>query len=506
MRPRGNFFLAAFAAAVLLLHLATANGYGYFRDELYYLACSDHLAWGYVDHPPLSIVLLWLVRRVLGDSLPALRLLPALAGAATVYITGWICRRMGGGLFAQALAMLSVIVAPGWLFLGHIFSMNALDLLFWTAAVAILVRIFDGGDPKLWILLGVVLGLGLLNKISVLWLGFGLLIGLRASRAQRGWFMTPWPWLSGTLALAIFSPHIAWQVRHGWPTLQFMENAARYKLAAATPWGFAADVILLMHPLTLPVWTAGLAFLLLGEPARKQRPFAGIFLVVAALLLTARSKPYYLAPAFPVLLAAGGVALERFCAGRGLARVQAPALAVLAAGGIALLPMGLPVLPVGAYVRYASFLRIAPSSGERQEIGVLPQHYADMFGWEELARTLAQGYATLTPEERARTGIFTQNYGEAGAVDFFGRRLGLPAASSAHNAYWMWGPAQAAADVWIVLGGDEARQRAACAELHEVARTACDLCMPYENGVPVYVCRGLKTPITELWPSLRRFI
>ena len=206
----GSSFLLAFAAAKFLLHLLTARGYGHFRDELYYLACADHLDWGYVDHPPLSIVLLWISRRLFGDSLHALRLLPALAGAATVYLTGWTCRRMGGGRLAQALAMLSVIVAPAYLFFHHIFSMNAFDVLLWTAAGAVLVRVFDDGDRRLWILLGAVLGLGLLNKISVLWLGFGLLVGLRASRAQRGWYMTSWPWLSGALAFAIFSPHIAW--------------------------------------------------------------------------------------------------------------------------------------------------------------------------------------------------------------------------------------------------------------------------------------------------------
>ncbi len=502
----GSSFLLAFAAAKLLLHLLTARGYGYFRDELYYIACTDHLDWGYVDQPPLSILLLWISRHLFGDSLFALRLLPALAGAATVYLTGWTCRRMGGGRLAQALAMLSVIVAPAYLFIDHIFSMNAFDVLFWTAAAAVLVRVFDDGDRRLWILLGAVLGAGLLNKISVLWLGFGLLIGLRASRAQRGWYMTPWPWISGALSLAIFSPHVAWQVAHGWPTLRFMENAARLKMASTTPWRFLADAVLLMHPLTLPVWTAGLALLLFGTTTRKFRPLGTIFLVVVALLLAFRSKPYYLAPACTVLLAAGGVAIERFLARRRWTRAAVPALVALAAGGIILAPMGLPLLPVGTFVRYASFLGIQPGSGERHEIGTMPQHFADMFGWEEMVAAVARAYDTLSPDEKPRAGIFAQNYGEAGAIDFFGKGLGLPEASSGHNAYWHWGPPERSVDTWIILGGDEADNREVCGDLLEVARTDCDLCMPYEDDLPVYVCRRLRTPVADLWPTVKKYI
>lgn len=316
--------------------------------------------------------------------------------------------------------------------------------------------------------------------------------------------MTPWPWASGAIAFLIFSPHVVWQVARAWPTLQFMRNAARLKMAGFGPWGFLGAQAFLMGPVTVLVALAGLLWLLAG-PGRRSFLGLGIaFLVILGILLAfPRSKPDYLGPAYALLLPAGGCAVARLAR---RAYLRAAASALLVVSGIVLVPFALPVLPIRTFVTYASRLGIAPPAAERHEMGSLPQHYADMFGWETIVATVAQAYESLPPSDRARAGIFAQNYGDAGAIDFFGHERGLPRAMSGHNNYWYWGPDPHAGDVLVILGGDREDNEAVCEQLEQVATIDCGACMPYENGQTVYVCRGLRTPIAALWPRLKRFI
>ena len=281
--------LLVFPAAKLLIHLLTARGYGYFRDEFYYLACADHLAFGYVDQPPLSIFLLWLIRSIFGDSLLALRLLPAVAGAVTVWLVGLIARDLGGRGFAQALAMLGAIAAPIYLALDHFYSMNALDLVFWPLAALMLMRVLREPSRNRWLLLGLVLGLGLENKISILWLGFGIFVGLLLTR-QRRLLATPGPWLAGGVALLVFLPHLVWQVLHDWPTLEFMARATGEKMATKSALPFLAEQIRVMNPTTLPIWLAGLVFLLFARSVERFRPLAFIWIAVFLLLILSGSS------------------------------------------------------------------------------------------------------------------------------------------------------------------------------------------------------------------------
>src|SRR5687768_11496782 len=216
--PRAEWAVAGgIALATFLLHLVVIERYGIFRDELYYLACSERLTWGYVDHPPLSIAVLAAVRGLLGDSLAAIRLPAAAAHAAAVFLTSVITRELGGGRFAQALAAVAVAVAPVFLGSSHFFSMNALDLLFWALATLLLVRTLKASSRRGWLLLGVVVGLGLLNKISVLWFILGLGVGLLVT-PHRKHLATPGPWLAAMAAGLLFLPHVLWQAQNGWPT------------------------------------------------------------------------------------------------------------------------------------------------------------------------------------------------------------------------------------------------------------------------------------------------
>ena len=506
LEPLAALPLALLALLKLAVQLAAIPRYGYFRDELYYLACADHPALGYVDQAPLSIWILAAARPILGTSLFGLRLLPALAGVATVVIAGLIARELGGGRAAQTLAGLAAIVSPIYLALDHYYSMNAFDLLVWSGAFWILARFARTRDPRLWIPLGLLLGAGLLNKISVLWLGAGIAAGL-ALTAHRRVLLTKGPWIAAALSLALFAPHLLWQAVNGAPTLEFMRNAAAHKMAAVSIAGFLASQVLDMNPLLAPLWIGGLVWLLVAKRARHARILGVVYLtVLGVLLFLGRSRAYYLTLAYPPLLAAGAVAWERLTRRRGLGWTRPALLVLLLASGILMAPLALPLLPVESYIRYAKALGVAPKTEERQELGELPQHYADMFGWEELADAVARAYRSLPPEDRARCSVFAQNYGEAGAIDFFGRARGLPRALSGHNSYWMWGPGDATGEVMIVVGGDLEDNREVFEELEQVDLVKCALCMPYERDMPVYVGRRLKKPLRALWPELKRYI
>jgi Dolichyl-phosphate-mannose-protein mannosyltransferase len=497
---------ALVALASLAVHLYANRGYGYFRDELYYLACTEHLDFGYVDHPPLSIAILWMVRATLGDSLTALRLVPALAAALTIWATGLIAARLGGGRFAQLLAALAVAIGPGHLAIGNFYSMNAIDLAVWAIAVYLFMGAVEHPSRGRWAALGVTLGLGLLNKVSVLWLGAGVAAGLVLT-PSRTLLLTAGPWLAGTIATLLFVPHVAWQIRHDWPTLEFVRNATAEKMVAVSPAQFVVDQVMTMHPLTVPVTVAGLWWLLASPERRRWRAVAWIFLApLAILVISGTARAYYLGPAYPIVFAAGGVAIARWTARPGRQWMQPAIAIVMIAGGAVTAPIVLPLLPVERQIAYSRALGVEPRSEERADVGELPQHLADMFGWPELVAAVAQVYRALPERDRQKAGIFTDNYGRAGAVDFFGPAHGLPHASSGHNSYFLWGPGEATGEVLIVIGGDLEDHTPDFADVRPVTTVRCRYCMPYESDVTIYVGRGLKKPLPILWPEVKKYI
>ncbi len=490
-------------AAKLLLHLATFRGYGLFRDEFYYIACSKRLAFGYVDQPPLAMVLLAVQRTLFGDSLLALRLLPALAGALTVLVVGLLARELGGGRFAQTLAMTAV----GIEFLGvfHVFSMNCFDVLIWATAAYVLALIVKGSRPQLWLLLGALLGLGLQNKISVLWLGAGLAVALAAT-SERRWLSTRWPWLAGGLAMLVFAPHLVWQIRLDWPTLEFIRNATGEKMVEVATLDFVRGQLLMFSPSVVPLWLGGLVYLLVARQARPFRILGWIYLVVFAILLVSgSSRAGYLSPAYSWLLAGGAVAWEAWVTRRGIGWLKAATLAVVVGVGLVLLPFSLPILPVETYIRYADRLGIGPTTEERKELSELPQSYADRHGWQELVDTVAEVYQSLPSAEQELATIFTYNYGNSGAIDHLGRAQGLPPSISGHNNYWLWGPGEATGEVVIVVGGSDEGLRRLFETVERAGTVDCRYCMPYEDNKPVWVARGIRQPLPQVWPDLKHY-
>jgi hypothetical protein len=502
-----NAVLVYLALAKLFIHLATnlTGGYGYFRDELYYIACSDHMAWGYVDQPPFSIAALWMSRLLFGDSLFALRLFPAIAGATVVILAGLMSRELGGKRFAQVLASCSVIVAPLTLGTNSIFSMNSFDVFFWTLAFYLIILIIKKDEQKHWLLLGLILGLGLLNKISVLWLGTGLAAGLLLTPSRK-LFLTRRVWIAAAIALLLFLPHVLWQVVYGFPTLEFIKNATAHKYVAVSPLDMFLQQALNMNPLTLPLWISGLFYFLVSKSARQFRilPFI-YFTVFLILVINKNSKAEYLGPMFPMLFAAGAFTIEKFIL-RFNGRWIKPAILIpVIFSGIVFTPFALAVLPVETFITYTHLLGMTPSTSEKKELNKLPQFYADMFGWENIAAVVADAYNTLTPDEKTKCAILCNNYGEAGAIDFFGRKYGLPKASSGHNNYWLWGCRNAAGEVVIRLGGSREPLLKSYREVKQTGVCKDAYCMPYENNMPVYVCKDRRTPLKDDWTMFRHY-
>ena len=492
----------AIPVAVFALLAGAAVGDHYFRDEFYYLACSHRLAWGYVDQPPLSIAVLWVLRHLAGDSLVVLRTAAALIAAVSVWLTGRIAAKLGAGGYGQVLAMAAAAVAPLLLGLGSFYSMNVFDVFFWTLAASIMVDVLDRPSASRWLLLGIVLGLGLLNKVSVLWLGAGIGAGLLLT-SQRRLLLTPGPWIAGLVAALLFAPHLAWQVAHGWPTLEFIRNASAEKMQTSTPLQFLAGQVMNMQPLTLPVWLAGLLYLLFNPRVARYRLLGIAFITVAAILIVnSTSRSGYLAAGYPMLFAAGGTVLEQRIR-RGVLRVAL--LAILLAGGAATAPLAVPLLPVDMYVRYSRALGVAPDTEEKKELARLPQFFADRQGWERFVDQVAAVFDRLPPEDRARATVFTGNYGEAGAIEQLGRARGLTAISG-HNNYWLWGPAGHTGEVLVVLSRSREREEEHFASVELAGTIDCGDCMPYENHLSIFICRGLKAPpLAERWVSLKHY-
>jgi hypothetical protein len=508
LRPAaGAGLILGFALAALAFHLLVNafGGYGIFRDEFYYIACSRHLAAGYVDQPPLAMFLLAGSRAVFGVSQLGLRVLPALSHALTIVFAGLMTRKLGGRRGAVVLTCLGVSLAPIFIAHTNVYQMNAFALLFWTLAAYLLVLIVEHSRPGLWILLGVVMGLGLLNKVDFLWFGTGLAAGLLLTDLRKH-LATPWPYAAAGIALLLFSPFIVWNATHGWAHLEFIRNASSGKYAGLTRLDFLAGQAIVPNPINMLLWVPGLLYLLVGREGRRFRILGIIYLVAFAVLLAnPHSKAEYLGPAYVMLFAAGGVAVERWAShrGRGWAAAAFAGLSVLTS--LLILPFCVPVLPVKTFIRYQAALGQKPSTPERQRLAELPQYYADMFGWEGLAKDVSAVYLSLPEAERPTAVVYARNYGEAAALEYFASRYPAPRIVSPHNSYWIWGFPKDGFRTLIVLRGSAEEIRGSCSDVALAAVHRCRYCMPYENDMPIYVCRGVRVPAAEIWRRDKNF-
>jgi hypothetical protein len=498
--------LLTLAGAKLLLHFAAGGHYGYFRDELYYIACGNHLAWGYIDQPPLVAVLARLSRWLLGDSLFAIRFSPALAGAGEIFLTGWIARELGGESRAQFLAALAALLAPAFLALDSFYSMNAFEPVFWMLCVVLVIRIVKGADHRLWVAIGAIGGLGSLNKYPILAFGFCLVVALLVTRA-RSVLRSRWVWIGGLIALAIALPNLLWQWQHHWPQIETVRNAQVLKNVPVGAAQFVFELVLFLHPIALPVWLAGLGWLLFSRRGRRFRFLGWSFVFFLAVVILLHGKSYYILPAFPMLLAAGGVAIAEWFGSPHRRWIVPVYASILIAAGLITLPFGVPILPVDTFLRYQAALPYTrPVKLEKDATGPLPQLYADMMGWDEMVSTVARVYHSLPAADQPKCAILVGNYGEAGAIDLLGGKLGLPKAISGHNNYYLWGPRDYSGEVVISLGVEYQTLQELFAEITPAATIANPLGMPVESNLPVYICRRPKAPLSQMWPRLKYYI
>ncbi len=481
------------------------GGYGLFRDELYYIACAVKPAFGYVDHPPLSAIILKVNMLLFGDSIFSIRLIPALCAALTVWFTGLMAIRLGGGRWAVFFACLFTF-SLGNFVMSSFYSMNSIEIFSWTLAAYLVVLIVQTEQRRYWIMLGVVLGLGLMNKIGVLFLGAGIFAGLIFT-SERKWLFTPWPYVSGAIAFILFLPYILWNIQHDWAHLEFIKNASEQKYSGLSIISFLAGQLELNNPVAILIWLPGLVALFFSPFFRRWRILGFLYLVpLLILIFNKTSKDVYLLPAYSVLWAAGGVWLERLIQQHNWAKYFAGAVVVLwGVSTIVFIPLVLPVLPVEDYIAYSKKLGMEPSSAEGKELSELPQFYADMFGWEEKANSVAEVYNTLSEEDKANASIYSNNYGRCAAIDYYGKKLGLPPSIGSHNNYWVWGTGERRAEPLIILGGKAEDHAKVFESVTLMTTSECRYCMPYENKVPVYLCRGMKEGLDSVWPRVKHY-
>jgi Dolichyl-phosphate-mannose-protein mannosyltransferase len=503
------------ALAKLLFHIYFNNRYGYFRDEFNYIACGDHLGWGYVDQPPLIPFLIHICRAVLGDSLRSIRFVPALASSLLVVQTAVLAREFGGRRYALLLSAITAVIAPQYLSNGSLLGTNCLEPNLWMGCAYFAILAIKHDNPRYWLWFGVVAGIGLQEKYSIALFGFGIVVGLLLT-AQRRVFLDRWIWIGGLAAFLIFLPNLLWNIHYHWPFLQLMHNirAEGRDVILPLPQYFFQQT-LLVHPFTAPIWLTGLFALLFSSRLKPYRALGWCYLVCFTVFFVLHGKNYYLAPVYPMLLAAGAVVIESAINGKSdgpesaaprRAWLKAAIVIILLADGIHLLPITVPVLSPGQFLAYTKTLPFKlPVMEHSHARAPLPQWYADQFGWEEIVAETAVAWDRIPVEDRHDCGIFAQDYGQAGAIDFLGRRYGLPASLSGHQTWFLWGPRGYSGNCMIVL--DDSRERLEQLWDHvEYVGQSADNPYALEKQIDVYICRGARFgSLAALWPQLKRW-
>jgi hypothetical protein len=482
--------LLAVAAVLVAVELAYAGRYGYHRDELYFLEASRHLAWGYVDQPPLTPALAALARAVFGGWLPGMRLLPALAVGALTVVGGLLARELGGGRAAQLLAAACVAGSSVVIAVGHFHGTTTYDLLGSAVVLLLLARLLRTRAGRLWPLIGLAVGVGLENKPSMAQLAGVGMVGLLADRQGRRVLATPWLLAGAAVALALWAPYLAWQAGHGWPQLDIFADLRVQDGGLGAGLAFLPLQAVMTNPLLTPVWVAGLWWLLRDRAARRWRPIAVAYLLLVAFYVVVGGKPYYAAGFYPALFAAGAVwfASRREHGDLRLRRL----LGAVAVAAVVPLPLVLPVLPVATI----------------NAVRAVNSDAAETYGWPTYVAQILAVRASLPPAEQARVVAVTGNYGEAGALARYGGAWGRQASFSGHNSYWFWGPPHGDGSVVIVVGYGQAR------DLLDERFGSVTLAGRLDNrhgvdneeqGQPVWLCRDLRGTWADTWIAWRHY-
>ena len=495
------------AAALFAVEVATSftPAYEYFIDELYYIACAKRLAFGYVDHPPLAPFLLRLSGTLIGYSVTALRIIPALAGAVVVVLTGLMAEQMGGKRIAQTLAAVTAVASPLLLTFFSFFSVNSLEILFWVAAIYVLIRINTSDNRNFWLAFGVIAGLALMTKHTFVLLGGATVAALALSR-QRRHLMSRKFWLGAAVAAALLTPNIAWQVQHGMPSLEFYRNAMLYKNIPTPPLEVFLVQIIAMNPLAFPLWALGVWYLLFDREGKRYRLIGIVFAILfAALVVSQSSRPDRVTGIYPAAIAGGCVLLERLLHGR-RGWISTAIGAALIASALALAPLALPVLPPQMTTEYAAASGLVkPMERGAGKATVLPQLLADRIGWEYFAKEVADAFHALPPDEQKRTSIFVPDYGHAGILELRREELGLPEIFCQHNTYWMWGKEQTLGTAILAVTFDPKGFERVFRDVRHVGQIRTPYAMPWRSDIGIFVAREPIVDLRQAWEAAKHF-
>lgn len=486
-----------------MFHLLANPHYGFFRDELYFIICGRHPQWGYVDQPPV-IPLLAAGSQIFGISLVALRAVSAFFAAASVFVTCRLVQEFGGETFAQVLAAVATALAPILANFGMMVAPDSVGMWAWPLIVLYVVRIARGADPRWWLAVGAVSGVALESKYSA---GFFLIAasaGLLATRERRT-LRTPWFIGGAVLTVLIALPNVLWQAHYGFPMIELLRNGQNGKNVVLDPVSFLTQQLLLTNPVLALIWIAGFAWALWNP---RLRWIALTYAALIAMMIALHAKNYYACDVYPVLFALGAAAIESWSTR--VSVVRPALLSIAASAGALLVPFVLPVLPVPQFIAYGNavskVLPLQSLASEHHKQSVLPQTYADMHGWPQLAQTVTQVYEGLPARDRARAVIVASNYGEASAIVFFGAGHGLPPVLSGHNQYYLWGTHGASGEVVIDVAGDCGAAARLFRSSRKAATFSAPYVMPYEDDMPIMVCRGIKKPLAQVWPGVKDYI
>ncbi|MBZ5544140.1 MAG: glycosyltransferase family 39 protein [Acidobacteriia bacterium] len=489
--------LILLALSRVLLHTLTNGQYGFHRDELTTLDDARHLAWGYVAYPPLAPFIGRIELEMFGTSLTGFRVFAAVAQGVALVLTGLMARELGGKRLAQVVAALAVAIAPLSLASGVLFQYVSFDYLWWVLIAYLVIRLLKSEDPRWWVAIGAVIGLGMETKYTMAFFVAGIVAGVLLTPARR-YLKSPWLWCGVALSLLVFLPNLVWQAHHAFISLDFLQYIHGRDIRIGRTSGFLKEQpIVSANPFTVPLWLAGLLYFFIVPDRKRYRLMGWLFVVPFLLFFIAKSRSYYIAPAYPMLLAAGAVLGERWVTSltAGWARlVRGLTWSGLAVGGLIAAALILPIAPVNT-----PWWNVVNKGNDafREEIG-----------WPDLVETVARIRDSLPAAERARVGILAGNYGEAGAIDLYGPAHGLSRALSGINSYWLRGYDDPPPQTLILVGFTR--------DFAERTFESCALAGHNTNryGVKneettehpdIFVCRGLRQPWPEFWAHFKYF-
>ena len=485
---------------ILIYGSSFVPGYEYFIDEVYYIACANHPAFGYIDHPPLSPLILAIWQFVFGDSLYSIRILPALAGSVSVFFAGIVTREIGGGKFAQILASAVLFCSPVFAAMASFYSMNAFEPLLAILLLYYTVKMIKESNFRRWLVMGVLMGLGVMNKHTFGLYILALLLALIFSGKWRLIF-NRWFVFGGLIAFVIFLPNIIWQMMNGYPSVEFYAIISRYKNVYTPPLQFVAGQIITMSPFTFPVWITGLLFLLLSKKMKEYRFLGVLFLlIICFMLLSGSSRADRTAFVYPGVFFGGALFWEMIINKYKANWVKAVIMFLLFFGLAISIPIFLPYLNYEQEAAYIKFIGYNTET-ERGNRSLLPQLIADKIGWKEKADMVIRSYESLTYEEQKRTILSATNYGQAGAIEQYGKKYRLPEVVCGHNSYSLWSKKHLDADIVLYLAHKE--------DLEEVNERFADVKMldeiftspyvtPHENNLVVFKCKEPRFPLDSL--------